>query len=150
MLWAALLVLIVVLVINSEPKRDANGQITKSGSLSVFDIRVNDCFDGVADGQTTREVTAKPCAQPHDAQMIEKLKQPGGGYPGEQSRFSTGGQKCQQDEQARLSRSPLAQRLKIFILVPNQQSWEDGNHTVACAVVDQQGGKLTGPIDGTG
>jgi Domain of unknown function (DUF4190) len=146
--WAGLLILVIVLAIRSEPKRDSAGQVTKSGSLSVFDLRVNDCFDGVSDGQTTSDVTVKPCTQPHDAQMIDKITAPGGTFPGSSSLFTSGQQKCQRDEQSRLAKSPIFHQLRYFVLSPNQQAWDDGNHTIACAVVDKDNGKLPGPIDG--
>jgi energy-coupling factor transporter transmembrane protein EcfT len=145
-LWAGLLVVLIVVAVQTQPERDAGGKIVKSGTLSVSDLRVNDCLNGIQSGGHMNElVTVLPCARSHDGQVIEKFPV-SGGFPGEQS-LTSGLQKCRQDEQSRIAQSPLSQRLELFIMAPNKGAWDTGNHTLTCAVIDKSGGKLPGPID---
>lgn len=136
-LGVAWVVLIAVVLIDPPfaAKRDNNGQISARGSIALTDLKVGDCFDGIdgiEEDENTTHVTAVPCGQPHDAQVLAIETLPGGGYPGDQRVTQLAGQRCDAGVGKRLAQSRFAAKADLYYFQPTSTSWRLGDHTVQC------------------
>jgi hypothetical protein len=108
------------------------GKITHAGNLSVFSLSVGDCFNSPADTQDVTSVTAKPCNQPHSAQIYAKFNLTGSNfsYPGTArvTRLAAGGCTARTGS---IDRSKATNAMTVRFLSPDQNAWLGGQRTVA-------------------
>ncbi|GLW97453.1 DUF4190 domain-containing protein [Microtetraspora sp. NBRC 16547] len=141
--WVLVIVAAIAITSLSSAKRDGSGAITESGSLSVMDLRIGDCLNGVADGKVSYTISAKSCSEPHDAEVITKFDLSIGAWPGRDAVSDKATSGCEKRLARMLSDSPMVDRLSGFILYPpDAASWRK-DRSVKCLVVDANGGKLT-------
>ena len=63
--------------------RSDSGEIAKTGDMNAVDLRVGDCFDFKdPNAEELEDVTAMPCAQEHEHELIFTGSMPAGAYPG--------------------------------------------------------------------
>jgi hypothetical protein len=120
--------------------RSASGQITRGGTVSIFSLRVGDCFQNPS-GNTqlsVRSVTAVPCATPHNAQTFAAFPATGSGYPGNAALVRQASQGCQARVAGNLDQSRVSSTMTLRFLFPEQQSWADGHRTITCLVEDSR------------
>ena len=119
-LWAAL----------TEGDRDESGRISNAGSISVFDVRVGDCVNGVEDLEESLTVDAVPCSEPHDAETYATFDLPESDWPGQKLVFADGERGCDRrfpDE---------AGDAELFFLHPTEETWTTrDDRTIACMAV---------------
>ncbi|GAA4599321.1 hypothetical protein GCM10023194_79090 [Planotetraspora phitsanulokensis] len=75
-LWIAMFALLMAIASLSVAQRDETGAVTGGGQVSSTSLHEGDCVNGVADGKVVTRLTALPCAQPHDAEVIVKITLP--------------------------------------------------------------------------
>jgi len=131
---------LVVASMTSAQRSAATGQITKTGHLSVFSLRAGDCFQNPSgsqpdSGQVT-QVTAVPCANPHNAQVIAQLPVPGSAYPGRDAFHAQALSGCKASVEAGVDLSKLTATEQLLWLYPTAQAWADGQKTISCLIVD--------------
>jgi lipoprotein signal peptidase len=136
--WVLLIaVILVVGSLGSATRSPTTGQITRSGSLSVFSLAVGDCFDNPAGATSVISVTAIPCDQAHNAQIYAEFNLAGSdqSYPGTAvvTRLATSGCNARA---GRLDKSKVTNSMTIRILYPEADSWLNGDRTVACMVAN--------------
>jgi hypothetical protein len=127
----------------SGASRDASGQISDSGSVSINDLKVGDCVESLREG-TAYAVTAVPCAQPHHAEVFAKFALTGSSYPGDTSVSSQAESGCSTRLDNYSSSAVDDEALDIYYFPPSRQSWSS-DKTVICLVVDE-GGTRTGSV----
>ncbi|GII54069.1 hypothetical protein Pth03_24580 [Planotetraspora thailandica] len=145
--WILFVGLVVLFGVMGSAQRDAAGKVIRSGSVSIGSVHVGDCVDGLANGEVATSVTAVPCTQPHDAEVIANVALPAGDWPGVDATHQEARSICEQQVAQKLANSPMLDRLRILDLFPhNKAAWDRGN-PITCLVVDlQNGGRLTGPV----
>jgi hypothetical protein len=131
--------LLVVNAVTASQRSATTGQITASGHLSVFSLRAGDCFQnpsGSQPGQGLTQVTAVPCANPHNAQVIAQLPVLGSAYPGQAAFSAQATPGCKTRAAAVVDRSKLTATMNLIFVYPEPQAWTDGHRTISCLIVD--------------
>jgi hypothetical protein len=133
--WIALVVTLIVIGSLGQATQGPNGQISKGGSLSVFSLKVGDCFDAPSSQTDITSVTAVPCGQAHNAQVYAQFKVSGSdsSYPGNLRQVSRQGCNARQGN---IDQSKVTGSMFITFLFPEQSSWVNGNRTVNCVIDD--------------
>ena len=138
--WVVGIVAVVAIHAAGTAHRSAStGQITASGKLSVFSLRVGDCFQNPSGSQasaTVANVSAVPCTTPHNAQAFAQLQAAGTSYPGNSALFRQASNGCNAQVAADLDKSRITGTMKLHFIFPLSQSWADGRRTIMCLVVD--------------
>jgi Domain of unknown function (DUF4190)/Septum formation len=138
--WVLVIVsLLVVSVVTASQRSAATGQITTNGHLSVFSLRAGDCFQNPSGSQPAlglKQVTAVPCVNPHNAQVIAQLPVAGSAYPGQAAFRAQALSGCTASNAAVVDRSKLTATMSLIWLYPESQAWADGHRTISCLIVD--------------
>jgi hypothetical protein len=140
-LSGAWIVLIVVALMVGYPgsatRSSTIGQITHSGSLSVFSLAVGDCFNNPVGATSVASVTVIPCNQAHNAQIYAKVTLAGSdrSYPGTAvvTRLAAGACNARTGS---LDKSKVTNSMTLRILFPEAYSWLNGERTVACVITN--------------
>ena len=138
--WAALLTVGIISAVTSEPERDSAGQVTNSSEVFVNDLAAGDCFSG---GRTDEIdlVTAVPCAQPHESQVVTIFELPKGAYPGEHEVVDAAEEGCTAKADPLVTDSAY-EDLEPSFIYPDSYTWR-GDRTVLC-LVEAPTGTTTG------
>lgn len=144
-LGGAIAVVAIVAIVMAQ-----RGDGERSGDVSVFDLRVGDCFDGPEDFSTSVEtVRAVPCAEAHDNEIYHAFDVPDGPYPGEADLDASADQECVGAFESFVGRDYLESVLEFFPITPTSSSWAAGDRTVSCALHARDLSKLTGTMRGS-
>ena len=133
------------------PARDAEGNITETGDVSVFSLQTGDCFDDPAAQQTqVDQVTVVPCSQPHDNEIFYSFDLPDGDFPGQDSISTASATECLGDRfTTYVGITYDESALDVFPVTPTAASWAEGDRTVYCAAFNLDLAKLSGSVEGT-
>jgi hypothetical protein len=135
-----------------QPERDETGAIIEEGALDAFGMRVGDCFnDVVAVGAGATQVTnvpAVPCAQPHDNEVYAVFDVTLPGFPGSEAMSQQAFDGCLERFEAFVGKDYQSSSLDVTHLYPTQESWDQNDREVICAVYDVNLNKLTGTMKG--
>lgn len=130
---------LVVGHVTAAQRSATTGQISKNGHLSVFSLHVGDCFQNPTGSQAApslTQVTAVPCASPHNAQVMAELPVQGSAYPGRAAFRAQALPGCTARVAAVADRSKLTATMKLIWIYPLPKSWADGQKTISCLLVD--------------
>lgn len=149
--WVILVVAVSVggLVFNAQ--RGDDGSISRSGNLAISDLQVGDCFDlkGELDEEdTVDEITARPCAEPHEFELIYTGSVSSATYPSDAAFVTWLDENCLPAFADYVGRSYSSSALDVFWFQPTPEGWAAGDHSVQCAVFDPGNDKLTGALRG--
>lgn len=122
-------------------KRGANGQINHAGTLQVTDLKAGDCFNNPSDanGQSKTSVDsvkAIPCTSPHDSQIFAKFNLTEGSsasFPGDSAVNQQATKGCN-SRIGSLDKNQLTNSMELRVLVPEQDSWSNGDRAVSCMI----------------
>jgi hypothetical protein len=123
--------------------------------VSAFDLGEGDCFDTVdvdeGDGLVVTTVQLVDCDDEHQAEIfaVEALDTPAGEpFPGAEARDQAAQELCAPGFEEFVG-VPLAEsELLLLWLAPTEESWDDDDREVACAVAAPDGESLTGTAEG--
>ena len=129
--------------------RSDTGEISRSGDLTAVDLRVGDCYD-LKDptAEELEQVTARPCAEEHEYEMIFVGSPPEGSYPDEDAFLAYVGDQCIPAFEAFVGTDYEGSTLDIAWLEPTQASWIAGDRSVQCAVYDPEVPRQAGSLKG--
>jgi hypothetical protein len=134
--------------------RDDAGAIVGSGSLTVVDLRVGDCFDDeAAEGEEVleiSEVAARPCGEPHDNEVFHTFDLTGDTVPSDDEVYAQVGEECIPAFDTFVGAVYEDSELDLFPIWPTAAAWDQGDRAVTCALYDADGSKLVGSAQGTG
>jgi hypothetical protein len=136
--WIVLIVVIVVTgYLGSAIRSPTTGQITHSGSLSVFSLAVGDCFNIPVGATSVASVTAVPCNHAHSAQIYAEFNLTGSdqSYPGTAVVARLASSACKA-RTGSLDKSKVTNSMTLRFLFPEADSWLNGNRTVACMITN--------------
>ncbi len=108
---------------------------------------MGDCFDRPANADVT-SVTAVPCRQPHDLEVIATFTLDEGDYPGRPAVARAAGEGCQERFADYVGTSQDSSGLLIVPYTPDRLAWEQGDREVSCAV-SLADGQLDGSVEGS-
>ncbi len=122
-----------------------------SGSTSVFEMKVGDCFDDPG-GEAVLDVETISCDEPHDFEVffIGDLQYEGT-YPGDSEVSDMAGNLCLPHFTQYVGSDFQTSTLNISTLYPSYESWTQlDDREVVCALNDLYGQKLTGSARDSG
>jgi hypothetical protein len=152
--WGAAVLVVVIgggaiagLIFNAA--RSDSGEISKSGDLTAAELRVGDCYD-LKDptAEELEQVTARPCAEEHEFEMIFVGSAPEGPYPDEDAFVTYVGDQCVPAFNAFVGTDYYSSTLDIAWLEPTSASWGAGDRSVQCAVYDPEQPRIVGSLKG--
>jgi hypothetical protein len=147
---AIVLVVVVGALVSylSSAQRDDTGAINEVGELEATDLRVGDCFNE-PEGQEVSDVTAVPCAEPHDQEVFAVEIMTGGTFPTTQEQQQFVADRCLPAFESYVGTPYQESDLDIFTLTPTAASWEQGDRAVTCSAYAVDGSSLTGTVQGS-
>ena len=135
--------------------RDDAGAIVERGALSVFSMRVGDCFDdpdSLVAGELLElgEVPGVPCDEPHDSEVFAVFELPDdedSPYPGGNAIYSIGLEQCLSHFQGYVGIAYEDSRLELDPFTPTAESWnENDDRELVCFLYDLALAPLTGSM----
>ena len=126
------------------------------GEVSVYDLGVGDCFDTTevesADGLVVSTVALTECDEPHGAEVYatESIEAADTDpFPGTDARDEAARELCEPGFEEFVGRSTAESELVLLWLAPTEESWDDGDREVTCAVAAPEGERLTESVAGS-
>jgi len=112
------------------------------GSRPVTDITVGDCFD-MENTQLIDDVTRRECTEPHQYEMYFIGELPDGPYPSDTEVQVWLEANCRPAFADYVGVEYDSSALYVLNITPNEDGWNDGDHSVQCAIYDQENPELT-------
>lgn len=136
-----LLVAPVGVLTGCEAQRDDTGAIESAGRVSVFEVRVGDCFDD-HDDEVVR-FDAVPCDEPHDNQVFALFDLEGDEWPGDDEATVMSHLGCQERFPAAIG-TPLDESVLVsYAIGPGETTWRrEDDREVICAAYHRDFEKL--------
>ncbi|HEY2811878.1 MAG TPA: septum formation family protein [Acidimicrobiales bacterium] len=133
------------------PGRDKNGQVTSPGDLSVFDLRVGDCFTPSKDVKAEIEsVHVVPCKDSHTQESFALVQyDKGDTYPGDSELGNFADGACLARYQDYVGVNYLDSKLFYTYLLPSARSWNDGKDRKVVCIITTTGDSLTSSVKGS-
>jgi hypothetical protein len=146
--WVAAIVVVLAVGWFTAARRGGNGQINDSGTLSVTDLQVGDCFNNSASTEVS-QVDAVPCAEPHQYELFHVFRLGGTAYPTTSDLDSQSAAACTPAFAAYVGHDYETSTLYISTLYPTSDGWSHGDREVQCVVHNDAESKVTGSVRGT-
>jgi len=145
------LVMLVACSGGGDASRGKDGQVTEAGDLSVFDLRVGDCFTPPKDPKAEIEsVYVVPCKDSHTQETFAVVPYDNGdAYPGDAALRSFADGACLQRYEDYVGVSYLDSKLFYTYLLPSARSWNDGNDRKVVCIVTTTGEELQTSVKGS-
>lgn len=147
--WIGAIVVVLAVGWFTSARRAGNGQINDSGTLSVSDLQVGDCFNNGTSTEVS-QVDAVPCAEPHQYELFHVFRLTGTTYPTEADLDSQSAAACAPAFAAYIGHDYDTSSLYISTLYPTSDGWDHGDREVQCVVHDQAESKVAGSLRGSG
>lgn len=145
---------------NDSSTRDDSGEIVESGSLGVLVAKVGDCVLlppsiieyvrdlEVEDGNTLTQVQGVPCTELHDAEIVGEISFIDRSYPGQEALFGRMDNFCVSAYENYTGVSFQNSPHDYFPLVPNLESWAQGDRKGQCYAVNVENKQLGASLRG--
>jgi hypothetical protein len=147
---AALLSLSACSLLNSDKgDRNAEGEITSSSDVGVFNLEIGDCFAEPVDAETFSSVAATPCGQAHNAEIIKKFTSSAPSAYDEAAIMAEADETCAAEMDSYVGPNWYDEDLVWSYFYPDDDTWTSGKHTVICYAVTYSGdANLTATLKG--
>ena len=119
---------------------------------NVFDLELGDCFDDGDLGEGATEVDNVPivdCEEPHDNEVFATFDMTEADYPGDAATQEIAFEGCVDRFDAFVGLAYEDSALGVTYLYPTQQTWDDGDREIVCAVYRLDGVQVTGTLEGS-
>ncbi len=131
--------------------RDGSGAIVGEGTLDAFAVKIGDCFDDATDfGEEVSSLAGVPCADPHDNETYAVFDVSFDSYPNEEVMSGHASDACLEQFEPFVGKDYESSTLEISTMYPTQQSWDQSDREVVCAIYDMNANKLVGSAQGRG
>lgn len=130
--------------------RSSTGEISRRGDMMATDLRVGDCFDlkdPAADEIT--DVTALPCEEEHEFELIYTGSMPSGDYPREDAFDAFVEDNCVPAFDVYIGMAYADSKLDIHWLIPLESGWNAGDRSIQCSAYHPRVHRLTGSLKGS-
>jgi hypothetical protein len=147
--WVGALVVLLAAGFISQARHNDAGQIQSAGKVDITDLRVGDCYDADKTDEIS-EVTGRPCSETHEYELFAIVQDTEhDAYPGDAGFDDLVARRCLPEFEVWVGKSLDSSTLDIFYVIPSEDSWGQGDRSVACAVYDRANSKLTGSVKGS-
>jgi len=147
--WVILLVAVPVVGFFVNAQRGAEGEITRSGELAIRELRVGDCFDlQDATADEAEKVTARPCTEAHEFELIHIGTMPDGAYPIDTVLAGWLTENCLPAFDAYVGIAYEQSKYDVAWFQPTTDGWSQGDRSVQCAAADPHDAELMGSLRG--
>jgi hypothetical protein len=119
---------------------------------NVFDLEVGDCFNDGDLGEGATEVDNLPivdCEELHDNEVFATFDMTEASYPGDETTQQIAFEGCIDRFDAWIGLPYEDSALDVTYLYPTQQTWDDGDREIVCAVYRLDGIQVTGTLEGS-
>jgi hypothetical protein len=132
--------------LSDDTTRNETGEITASGGVGAFKVRVGDCIQMRDDADTVLSVEGVPCSTPHDAQAFAEFTLPDlPAFPSDDEMFSLAGRGCLGYWAGAVGSAYESDRtLDMTFWHPTELSWAQADRAITCFVISADGSPLTG------
>lgn len=149
--WIGVVIVVAVVGLLLNARRDDAGQISDAGTLGVQDLRVGDCFTLKDEGaEQFQDVDAAPCTKAHRYELFHIGNMDQGAYPGDAAVEQWVGVNCIPAFESYVNTKVEATSLNISWYVPTEEGWNGGDNSVRCAVFDPNNASITGSLKSSG
>ena len=127
--------------------RNDAGEITASGGVGAFQVRVGDCIQVPSGAEEVVSVEGVPCTTPHEAQAFASFSLPDlAAFPSPDEMDSLAGRGCLKYWAGAIGTSYESEtRVDLNFMHPSQVSWDQqDDREVTCLVVSADGSPLIG------
>lgn len=122
-----------------------------SGLTGVENLEVGDCFDDPAETDDISFIQTVPCEEPHQNEVYATLTLTEfDTYPGRTAVDDAAVVMCLDVFEAYVGAPYETSSLDIAFLTPTEESWNEGDRGVTCALYDLNGQPLVGSVRGSG
>ena len=125
---------------HNDADRDSSGNISKTGDLDAFSIKVGDCYEKPKDALAGFDsVKAIPCSQPHNAQVYFSFVFPNAGKtaPTDSELSATVDPQCTDAAKTKVDETKAPQDAMMNYLVPDSTAWGKGHHDILCVIENE-------------
>jgi hypothetical protein len=140
--WIAGFAVLIVVLLNVSADRTPQGTLASPGRISVDDLRVGDCANGLQESQFVTSVDGVPCSSQHEGEVFAAFTLPAGTYPGADEVRRQAEDGCAWRFDVYASDAENLDGLELFYLYPSSSSWGRGSRTVTCVATDPTGGRI--------
>ena len=132
-----------------QARRDDSGDIQGPGTLTVYDLRVGDCFNGDMSGSVS-DVEARPCSGPHEYEVYGTVTHPdnGGEFPGDDVIGEHADDVCLAEFERFVGVAYEDSALYASWLSPSRESWSNGDRETLCIIHEEDEREVTGSMRG--
>jgi hypothetical protein len=132
--------------LSDDTTRNETGEITASGGVGAYKVRVGDCIQMPDDAGEVVSVEGVPCSSPHGAQAFAEFTLPDlPALPSNDEMMSLAGRGCLGYWAGAIGTTYESDRsLDMTFWSPTQASWDQADRVVTCFVVSADGSPLTG------
>lgn len=147
--WVGVIIVIALVGVVLNARRDDSGQITAGGTLQVSDLRIGDCFDFKdPEADEVDEVQGQPCTAPHGYELMHTFNMLGDAYPNDAEFDTQVGAECLPAFEAYVGTDYDSSVLVLGPLTPTEELWGSGDHSVQCVISDPNDAQLTSSLKG--
>jgi hypothetical protein len=118
------------------------GFVVSQGQRDLENLAPGDCFNA-ADTDTITEIDAGPCTEPHEYEAFHVTTVGGEGFPSDEQLAQTFESECLPAFEAYVGVSYDASAIYATMITPSEESWSDGDRSVACILYAPENTELT-------
>lgn len=143
--WVVLIPIGIVVVQGLTAPRNDAGEVAETGSMSVEDLRLGDCINGLRESSFVLTVEATDCSEPHDGQVFAVFDLPDGDFPGEDQMTAQADSGCFARLAEDFPETYADKGVGVFFYHPTAGSWREGDREIVC-VADYTDSPRTGSL----
>jgi hypothetical protein len=125
------------------------GSAVPSQMISIFDLRVGDCFDDQSLDVEQTEVPLVDCSLPHDNELYFEYAMTELAFPGSDAVLGDSFQRCVTEFDAFVGFAYADSALDVYPITPTAESWTAGDRTVYCVLYNLDLSKMEGSMAGS-
>jgi hypothetical protein len=130
-------------------QRGDDGSLSTGGNVTVFDLRIGDCFNAAEfsenEGAEVADVDGVPCSEPHAFEVFEVADYNGSEYPGTDAQFATAfEQVCIPPFEEYVGVPYADSELYASAITPTEEGWNSGDREFICHLHTEPVEMLTG------
>jgi hypothetical protein len=121
--------------------------LASSGNhVDYTSLQTGDCFNTVSSSSFfSGQVTKVDCSKPHDVEVTGSFNATGSSYPGTAGFHTQAEPQCATFATQYLAGRPTT-GLRLFWVVPQKNTWDNGTHTIVCGLQNADASKHTGSL----
>ena len=142
--WIPAVVIALAVGYFTTAQRGDDGSLSTSGTVTVDDLRVGDCFNSTDEGEIS-DVDGVPCAEPHAYEVLAVADYNGSVYPATDAQLDQAfGEVCLPPFEAYVGLPYEESVLYLSAITPTEDGWNQGDREFICYLFEQDEGMVTG------